>query len=192
MESLAAYVLAARSRSWRKHRRPVPVFLLEAWYGADALLADRMEPPPIRVTWSELVPSRSLLVGGLTGRDLQELDDWLTLAHILAAHDPDALERLGFYEPRQQLLLAHLAVELGEIGDPNLAGLAENLLRRIRELSPRHHGLARTTLMKLQAKPADERWWVPQDIDTPPSTEPVSHGRGGFTRADVGRVLADL
>ena len=90
------------------------------------------------------------------------------------------------------MLLAHLAVELGEITDPDLAGLAENLLRRIRELSPRHQGLARTTLTKLQAKPADERWWVPQDIDAPPSREPVSHERTGFTREDVSRVLADL
>jgi hypothetical protein len=47
-------------------------------------------------------------------------------------------------------------------------------------------------LLKLQAKPADEQWWVPQDIDGPPSTEPVSHERIGFTREDVVRVLADL
>jgi hypothetical protein len=81
---------------------------------------------------------------------------------------------------------------LDEIADPDGAGLAESLLRRIRELSPRHHGLARTTLMKLQSKPADERWWVPQDIDAPPSREPVSRERIGFTREDVSRVLADL
>jgi hypothetical protein len=47
-------------------------------------------------------------------------------------------------------------------------------------------------LMKLQARPADEQWWVPQDIEAPPSTEPVTHERIGFTREDVGRVLADL
>lgn len=81
---------------------------------------------------------------------------------------------------------------LDVIADPDGAGLAESLLRRIRELSPRHHGLARTTLMKLQSKPADERWWVPQDIDAPPSREPVSRERIGFTREDVSRVLADL
>jgi hypothetical protein len=192
VESLACYVLGATSRSWHKHLRPVPVFLLEAWYAANAMLADPAKPPPIRVTWSELEPSRALLAGGLTARDLQSLDDWLTLAQILAAHDPDALERLGFYEPNPQLLLAHLAVDLGEIADPDLKGLAENLLRRIRELSPQHHGLARTTLMKLQSKTTDERWWVPQDIDSPPSREPVSEERIGFTREDVSRVLADL
>jgi hypothetical protein len=192
IESLTSYVLGASSRTWHKRVRPVPVFLLDAWFAANTMLADPAEPPPIRVTWSELEPTRAQLVDGLTARDLQGLDDWLALAQILAAHDPDALERLGFYEPGPQLLLAHLTVELGEIADPELASLAENLLRRIRELSPRHHGLARTTLMRLQSQPADERWWVPQDIDAPPSTERVSRERIGFTRDDVGRVLADL
>ena len=55
-----------------------------------------------------------------------------------------------------------------------------------------YRGLAGTTLARLQHKPTDERWWVPQDIDTPPSTEPVTHERVGFTREDVHRVLADL
>jgi hypothetical protein len=172
--------------------QPVPVFLLDAWYAANAMLGEPAEPPPVRVTWSELQPSRASLVGGLSARDLEQLDDWLTLAQILAARDPDTLKRLGFYEPRDQLLLAHLAVELGEVSDPDLTALAESLLARIRELSPRHRGLARTTLMMLQSKPADERWWVPADIDAPPSTEPVSHERTGFTREDVSRVLADL
>jgi hypothetical protein len=192
VQSLTGYVLGAGSRTWRKRARPVPVFLLDAWYAANAMLSELAEPPPIRVTWTELEPSRSLLAGGLQARDLQALEDWLALAQILATHDLDALERLGFFEPGPQLLLAHLAVDLGEIADPELAGLAENLLRRIRELSPQHHGLARTTLMKLQSKPADERWWVPQDIDAPPSREPASYGRVGFTRDDVSRVLADL
>jgi hypothetical protein len=192
VESLACYVLGASSRSWQKHSRTVPVFLLDAWYVAHALLPEPAEPPPIRATWAELQPSRSLLAGGLEARDLQVLDDWLTLAQILEAHDPGALERLGFYDQDQQLLLAHLAVDLGEIRDRDLAALAESLLRRIRELSPRHHGLAGTTLKTLRSRPVDERWWVPQDIDAPPSTEPVSHERIGFTREDVGRVLADL
>jgi hypothetical protein len=192
MESLTFYVLGASSRCWRKHCLPLPVFVLEAWYGANALCDEPAEPPPVRVTWKELEPTRSLHVGGLTGRGLQALDDWLTLAQILATYDPGALERLEFYEPVPQLHLAHLAVELGEFADPNLSALAENVLRRIRELSPRHHGLARTTLMKLQTKPVDKHWWVPEDIDTPLSREPVSHERIGFTREDVSRVLADL
>ena len=87
------------SRGWRKHFRPLPVFLLEAWFGANALCAEPAEPPPVRVTWKELEPSHSFRIGGLEARDLQGLDDWLTLAQILATHDPDSLERFGFYEP---------------------------------------------------------------------------------------------
>jgi hypothetical protein len=66
------------------------------------------------------------------------------------------------------------------------------MLRRIRELSPTYSDLARTTLAILKLKPSDERWWVPRDIDAPPTTEPVANERIGFTREDVDRVLADL
>jgi hypothetical protein len=172
--------------------RPVPVFLLEAWYSAGALLVEPAEPAPVRVTWKELQPERAALVDELSARDLEQLDDWLTLAQVLATYDPDALTRLEFYEPSQQRLLAHVAVELGEVTDPDLAALAETVLRRIRELSPQHRDLARTTLTRLKAKPSEERWWVPHDIDKPPTTEPVARGPTGFTRADVDRVLADL
>jgi hypothetical protein len=191
VECLTRYALGAINRSWRKQERAVPVFLLEAWYTANALLPEREEPPPILPTWEELHPSDYRLAGDLTVRDLQVFDDWLTLAQVLASHDPDALRRLGFYAYDQQLL-AHLAVELGAIGDPDLAALAEGLLTRIRALSPTYGGLARETLTRLKMQPADERWWVPQDIDAPPSREPVSHERIGFTREDVSRVLADL
>ncbi len=191
-ECLTRYLLGAVSRNWDKQARPVPVFVLEAWYAANSRLADPVEPPPVRRTWEELHPSREVPFGRLTAREMGGLDDWLALAQVLAAHDPDTLERLGFYHQDQQLLLAHLAVELGEIGDPDLKPEAETLLGRIRELSPLHGGVARTTLIMLKAKPPDERWWVPHDIDAPPSREPVAHEPIGFTRADVNRVLADL
>ena len=191
MESLTRYALGAMNRNWRKQGRPVPVFLLEAWYAANALLPEREEPPPSLPTWEELHPADYRLAGDLTARDLQAFDDWLALAQMLANHDPDALRRLGFYADDQQLL-AHLAVELGAIGEPELAALAEGLLRRIRALSPTYGALARETLTRLKIQPSDERWWVPQDIDAPPSREPVSQERIGFTREDVSRVLADL
>jgi hypothetical protein len=190
-ECLARYVLGAVSRSWRKEGRAVPVFLLEAWYAANRLLIEREEPPAIRRTWEELHPSGYRVVGKLTARDLQAFDDWLALAQVLERHDPDVLRRLGFYAYDQQLL-AHLAVELGALTDPDLAALAEGLLGRIRSLSPTYGGLARETLTRLKAQPSDERWWVPRDIDAPPSTEPVARERIGFTRDDVDRVLADL
>ena len=83
---------------------------------------------------------------------------------MLSIHDRELLRRLGFYE-RDQQFLAHLTVELGEIADRELSALSESMLRRVRSLSPMYRDLARTTLTRLQDKPADVRWWVPQDID---------------------------
>ncbi|MBV8944448.1 MAG: hypothetical protein JOZ95_03445, partial [Solirubrobacterales bacterium] len=136
-------------------------------------------------------PSRLLLAADLSATDLQALDDWLALAQVLSIHDRELLRRLGFYE-RDQQFLAHLTVELGEIADRELRALSESMLRRVRSLSPMYRDLVRTTLTRLQDKPADVRWWVPQDIDAPPSTEPVTQARIGFTREGVDRVLADL
>ena len=188
--SLAEYALRATCRAWRTQRRSLPVFLIEAWYAAATPLPEPVEPPPLTRTWTELHPSRGLMVDAVTVGNLHELDDWLTLAQVLSDHDRSALERLGFYD-RDQQLLAHLAIELGEIRDPELRGLAENMLRRIQQLAPGYGDLAQTTLARL-ATPAAERWWVPRDIDTPPSSEPVTHERVDFTREDVRRVLADL
>jgi hypothetical protein len=36
------------------------------------------------------------------------------------------------------------------------------------------------------------RWWVPEDIPAPPSTEPVTATLSRFNRFDVDRVLRDL
>jgi hypothetical protein len=191
VESITRYVLGAARRAWHKQARPLPVFLVEAWYATAAALPERVDPPPIARTWTELHPSRSALVGGFSARDLQTLDEWLALAQILQDHDPAALARTAFHGDDQQLL-AHVSVELGEIADPELRPLAENMLRRIRELAPEYRDLTRTTLKRLTTKPDDQRWWVPQDIEAPPTTEPVAHERLRFTREDVDRVLADL
>jgi hypothetical protein len=191
-ESLTQYALGATRRACRKQPRPLPVFLLEAWYLTAAALPDRVEPPPpIARTWTELHPSRSVPVGGLTARELQTIDEWLALAQVLRNHDPGELRRMRFYDDDQQLM-AHVSVELGSISDPELRPLAENVLQRIRELSPEYRDLARTTLTRLNTRQVKERWWVPQDIDAPPTTEPVARERLGFTREDVERVLADL
>jgi len=38
----------------------------------------------------------------------------------------------------------------------------------------------------------ERRWWVPEDLSGPPSTEPVPAAPVQFTREDVDRVLRDL
>jgi hypothetical protein len=135
--SLTRYVLEATRRAWHKQARPVPVFLFEAWYLTAAALPERVDPPSIVRTWTELHPSLSVLVAGLSAQDLQALDGWLTLAQILLAHDPAALTDTAFHGDDQQLL-AHLSVQLGEVADPELRPTAENMLRRIRELAPEY------------------------------------------------------
>jgi hypothetical protein len=190
-ESLTRYVLGALSRAWSRQTRPLPVFLLEAWYTTNSALPEHADPPPIARTWSELHPSRSQVVGELTAGELQAIDDWLALAQILAVHDSETLARTHFHE-RDQQLLGHLSIELGHIRDGELRPLAQTMLRRIGELAPAYRDFARATLTRLTPPPSEERWWVPRDLDAPPSTEPVAHARTRFTRADVDRVLADL
>ena len=191
LESITRHVLGATRRAWHKQARPLPVFMVEAWYVTAAALPERVDPPSIGRTWTELHPCLSVLVEGLTAEDLQTLDEWLVLAQILLAHDPAALMQTAFHGDDQQLL-AHVSVQLGEVADPRLRPLAGNMLRRIRELAPEYRDLATTTLKRLTTTPDDERWWVPQDIDAPPTTEPVASQQLRFTREDVERVLADL
>ncbi|MBV9682304.1 MAG: hypothetical protein JO046_10975, partial [Solirubrobacterales bacterium] len=103
-ESLTRYVLGATRRAWQKQARPLPVFLVEAWYAANAALRQGEEAPPVARTWTELHPSRLLLAADLSATDLQALDDWLALAQVLSIHDRELLRRLGFYERDQQFL----------------------------------------------------------------------------------------
>jgi hypothetical protein len=188
LESLAGYTLGAVRRKWQQAGRPLPVFALEAWYALRRVQSEPVEAPLVVRTWTELRPTASMLTRAITGRDLQALDEWLALAQVLARYDEPALQALGFYE-QEQRLLGHAAVEVAEIEDAELRPLAESVLARIRDLSPRY---GRAALLRFQRTPHEERWWVPEDISAPPTTEPVSHAKSGFTRADVDRVLSDL
>jgi hypothetical protein len=80
------------------------------------------------------------------------------LAAVLSRTDHQTLSRVGFYD-RDQQLLAHVVVGLGEVRDPELRALAESMLRRIRELSPTYRDLAASTLTRLKARQPSERWW---------------------------------
>lgn len=191
VESLAHYVLGAIRRGWEQQARPLPIFALEAWYGLRGSVRQQVSSPPMGRTWTELHPTPSALGSGIAARELQAFDDWLALAQVLARHDHPTLKALGFYK-RDQLLLAHATIELAEITDSELRALAEGVLDRIRELSPSYGGVADAALRRLERRTPDQRWWVPEDIFAPPSTEPVTHEKARFTREDVERVLSDL
>ena len=191
LESLAQYVLGAIRRVWEKQSRALPVFALEAWYALRRWVREPVDSPAIGRTWTELHPASSLFISGITAGELRALDDWLALAQALAHYDRAALTRLGFYEHDQQLL-AHVAIEAAELRDDELRPLAETVLARMRGLSPSYGGVADAALRRLDRTSSDQRWWAPEDIAAPPSSEPVTREREGFTREDVERVLSDL
>ena len=189
-QSLAEYVLGAIHRSWSAEARVLPVFLLESWYALNVTVPRPAPSPPLGPTWTELHPPRALLTEPLTVGVLERVDEWLALVQLLMRYDPD-LESFQF-EPRDQQLLGHLALGLTSEVPPEARSLAEGVLARIRALAPDYGHLVAQAARRLKQAATDERWWVPHDISTTPSTEPVSHEETGFTRDHVDRVLSDL
>jgi hypothetical protein len=198
--NLAAYVLGATQRLWDRQHRVLPVPLLEAWYALNSWLRERASAPRLGRTWAELRPGPRLLealgprlLGPVDRGELARLDDWLALAQVLAKYDPGALETLGFFE-RDPGLVAVLIAAFTHTVDDDSRLIAEGPLARLAELAPGHAHLVASAQQGVQSTTAAaaERWWVPQDIAAPPSTEPAVPGPIQFTREDVDRVLSDL
>ncbi len=188
---LTEYLLRATARSWDEYRRRLPVYLLEAWYALNSWAPEPAEPPRLGPTWGELYPG-SPPVQGLERSELARADEWLTLVQTLARYDPNALGALGFFEHAQELL-EHLINAIERTADADLRPLAESVLQRIQQLAPAHTNIAhRVTTAVKQTRAGERRWWVPEDIPVPPSSEPAATGPVEFTRADVDRVLTDL
>jgi hypothetical protein len=123
---------------------------------------------------------------------LARADEWLALVQTLARYDRNALGSLGFFE-RAQERLEHLIAAIEQTADADTPPLAESILARIQELAPAHTNIARAVMTAVEQRSGGERrWWVPEDIPAPPSTEPVATGPVEFTREDVDRVLSDL
>jgi hypothetical protein len=190
--NLAEYLLSATARIWDERHQPVPVFLAEHWYALREWAAGPIEPLRLGPTWAELYPG-SPPARGLERSELARTDEWLALAQILARYDIDALAAFGFFE-RDQELLEHLIEAVKQTPDAAARPLAESILTRIQELAPGHaHFLSSSALATIQHETvAEPRWWVPEDIPTPPSTDRVPLGPVEFTREDVDRVLSDL
>jgi hypothetical protein len=185
LRSLAEYVLGATRRAWDRQRRALPVFLVEAWYEANGSLPEPLDPPQMGPTWAELHPA-ALAFGG-DHAELRRTDEWLALAQALTAHDPDTVHALGFPE-RETATLERLVAAVAKVmgsADHDLRALAQQILARLRYLAP--------ALVPLEdaPRPAD-RWWVPEDIAAPPTTQRVTPAPPLFTREDVDSVLRDL
>ena len=118
------------------------------------------------------------------------------LARLLGRHEPALLERLGFPD-RHGALLEKLIAAAGTLaGAEDTASLADSVLSRIRDLAPAQEVyadlVARSSAAEREWTQHGDRWWIPEDLSAPPSTETTASTASGFTRDDVARVLSDL
>jgi hypothetical protein len=189
--NLAANVLTAIARRWDQRHQPVPSFLLEHWYALREWGPLAVKAPQLGLTWAELYPA-SPPAEGLDRSELTRADEWLALAQTLRIYAPDTLTALGFFEHDQQLL-EQISETLERTTDDDSRPLAASILTRIQQLAP--HGAylaAHQALATIEDHGHDQRWWVPEDISTAPTSDPISSGPVQFTREDVDRVLTDL
>ncbi|HTP20134.1 MAG TPA: hypothetical protein VMJ65_11055 [Solirubrobacteraceae bacterium] len=193
LDSLAINVLRGTRREWDETRAPVPVFLLEAWYVLNASVTDPRAGPQLAPTWGELHPGE-LLLEHPDPSELARTEEWLELAELLRRYDLAALEWFGFFS-RDRDLLERLIVTLTRTSaDEELRPQTESVLARIERLVP---GLAlgaqsAREIGRLVEGLGRKRWWVPEDLAAPPSTEPAIASVTDFQREDVHRVLRDL
>jgi len=189
--NLAANVLNAIARRWDREQRPLSASVLEHWYALKEWAPGSIRPPQLGLTWAELYPASPS--GQLDRSELTRVDEWLSLAQTLQAHDPDTLSVFGFFE-RDQELVACLAKTLEGIRDQDTRPLIESILTRIQELAlaPAYLAARHALITLEQERSGDQQWWIPEDIPTPPSNDPVSSRPGEFRREDVDRVLSDL
>ena len=191
--NLAACLLSAIARRWDQRHRPLPGFLVEHWFALREWAAPRaVQQPQLGPTWAELYPA-SPPDEGLDRSELARADEWLALAQTLLRYAPDTLTALGFFE-HDQKLLRRLAETLERTTDQDARPVAESILTRIQELASGPAQLAAHDALQTieHESSSDPRWWVPEDIPTPPSSDPVPSGPIEFTREDVDRVLTDL
>ena len=189
--SLAAYVLGATRRSWDTRRRPLPVFLLDSWYETNSVLDHELEPPQAGPTWAELHPASLAFAGDPA--ELRRADEWLALAQTLVRHDPPTLQALGFphHDAATLARLIEATSRLAQSPDRDIRSLALQVLRRLRDAAP-DHAFRLGSDQALAAPPPKDRWWVPEDIAAPPTTDPITPATALFTREHVHLVLSDL
>jgi hypothetical protein len=187
--SLTAFALARVARRFDDEQRVLPGALLDHWFELRQWCAQAVAPPSLARTWLELSPG-SAPAESLDRGDLARLDEWLALVQTLRAYDPAQLAEFGFLD-REQEVLAQLVADLQRHATPETGPIIDGVLRRIRDLTT---GSVATDAQDAIDAAADRQsdWFIPEDIDSPPSDERVSTQRGDFSRDDVDRVLADL
>jgi hypothetical protein len=191
LQSLVSYLLAAAVRSWDQQHKALPGFLLEAWYVSNSRLPESLESPLIGPTWAELHPASAAVAG--ERHELRHSNEWLELSQTLTRYDPQALEALGFPELHSVWLrrLAESATQHTYAGDRELSALARQILTRLHDLLP-ESAIWGSVRNPARESLAEDRWWVPEDIDAPPTRERVNPTPPIFTRDEIDEVLSDL
>jgi hypothetical protein len=193
LDCLAVGVLGAIRRAWDEQHAAVPVFLLEAWHRLNATVVEPVVHPQLAMTWAELHPG-GLLLEHPDRDELARTEEWLALAEVLGRYDLVALEEFGFFGPDRELLERLIVTLAGIAADEDLRPVAESVLAQIERVAPDLAGQAHSALEigRLVEGIDRRRWWVPEDIAAPPSTEPATASATRFNRGDVDRVLRDL
>jgi hypothetical protein len=171
--ALARLVLRRLARRWRG--RAVSVDAVDAWAELAAQLDDPGEPLSPVPTWLELEPDRA----PESPAELERFADWLRLAEVLARHEPELLEGLGFPH-RHARVLDEFSAQTPADEPPLEHDLRVQALQRVHALAPEWQRQAITTLAHLQTDLAGPAW-RPRPVFTAPAT-----------RFPVARVLRDL
>ncbi len=190
LQSLVEYTLNATRRLWDAQLKPLPIYLLEAWYTASGNVARRLEAPQVKPTWVALHPASADALD--EQHELRRSDEWLELAQTLRRHDPHALETLDFPDTDAVWLrrLGQKATQLTYSRERERSALAMQILERLSDLLPQ--SAIWTDLRPAPGSPIEDRWWTPHDIDAIPTTERVTPTPPMFTRDEIDKVLNDL
>lgn len=140
--------------------------------------------------WDRLGDRLTALVGQL---EEQELTQLLLTLHSLRAVDISRTQKREARNLAASVLTTRFAETRVRAIDPAARPLVESVLTRIQELGLASAYLAARELAALeQESSGGQQWWVPEDIPSRPSSDPVSFRLTEFNRDDVSRVLSDL
>jgi hypothetical protein len=180
--ALARLALARTAQTWETAHQPIALAALDAWLTLSARLAPRMAPPPLAVTWAELLPARAPHPADQA--EVQRFADWLVLCQMLWEFSPQLPAALGFGEQEDRTIVAFLNAVQGWGTEPSDA-----VLRALNAVTALNAGLAsRATALarRLRDDRPPSAWVVGE---SPPNAELDPIDAAGSI---VERVLADL
>lgn len=196
--AFARQALGQLGHLWEATETP-PVGLLAVWFSLASQLpgAPTLPERALAKTWIELLPHGGLEIA--SAGSIAALDDWLTLADLLASRAPELLERFQFPAGQTDTLRAVIAATRSAAPrlDPSTSKLLARVFGRIARLAPTLSAdatqIAAVLMRPDSAEPQHEP--EPQFRELSPELEqllarPLPSGR--HEQGIVARVLRDL